>query len=465
MAENKTNKKSWLSTALETAGGVGLNALTGGLGSAISGVVGDLFGGIFGKSDAEKTAEMQMQIARETNEMNYKIWQEQRQAEVDMWNMNNEYNTPEAQRQRLEDAGFSPYAMLGQGGNIGTSSSAPSTGQAPTMQQAQIPFQESRFMQGLRAMQQTTVSSLALSQAGLADSQSNRIETLLPLESDQILENINYMKKLGFTQDELKEVYRQQSENLFEQNSFLRATYADRVSQQANLTMQSRAQTTLMGLDVQERQFVSKYFEPQAWVNFATSIQNLANMAIHGQIGEKQVKLLLNQIGETYWRMMNFKQQYNINKPIETKSLFEDEALNSDAGIYYETTDENGNKKQVGGYTMKQGYQILLRKTFANSLNSSFNQSLSLSLQASELGIAGEVNKNYLKGRSFFGSFGDKSTILSDYMFKQLGYNIDRFGYVAPFLGYGKGNNRNYVRPSLSPSSPPSYPFNTDYYY
>ena len=268
--EEKENKKSWFSTALQTAGGIGLNALTGGLGSAISGVVGDLFGGIFGKSDAEKTAEMQMQIARETNEMNYKIWQEQRQAEVDMWNMNNEYNTPEAQRQRLEDAGFSPYAMLGQGGNIGMSSSAPSTGQAPTMQQAQIPLQESRFMQGLRALQQSTASSLALSQAGLAksqaglaDAQAGRIQTLLPLETKELQAQLDYLKELPISEREKQWLMHQQGRILSNQIEYENMTFMDRVRQQTELTNQMRSQSILLKLNANERSIVSKYLYPQ----------------------------------------------------------------------------------------------------------------------------------------------------------------------------------------------------------
>ena len=38
-----------------------------------------------------------------------------RQFALDMWNRNNEYNTPLAQMQRLKDAGLNPNLMYGQG--------------------------------------------------------------------------------------------------------------------------------------------------------------------------------------------------------------------------------------------------------------------------------------------------------------------------------------------------------------
>lgn len=108
-----------------------------GLAAAGVGAFGSLIGDIFNSSASSKAAKAQLQATRETNEMNYKIWQEQRQAEVDMWNMQNSYNDPSAQMERLRNAGLNPYmAMANASNSSGISSSAPSTGQAPTMQTA-----------------------------------------------------------------------------------------------------------------------------------------------------------------------------------------------------------------------------------------------------------------------------------------------------------------------------------------
>lgn len=43
--------------------------------------------------------------------------------EVDLWNMNNEYNTPAAQVQRLKDAGLNPALVYGTGASVATGNS------------------------------------------------------------------------------------------------------------------------------------------------------------------------------------------------------------------------------------------------------------------------------------------------------------------------------------------------------
>lgn len=102
---------SELASAGVSAGGSVLSGLLGGIGS------------IFSSRNALKAQ-------RETNQMNYKIWQEQRQAAIDQWNRENEYNTPSAQRERLEEAGYNPLNMTDVSGNTSASSTVP---EAPTM--------------------------------------------------------------------------------------------------------------------------------------------------------------------------------------------------------------------------------------------------------------------------------------------------------------------------------------------
>ncbi len=309
--------------------------------------------------------------------------------------------------------------MLGQGGNIGMSNSAPGTGQAPTMQAPQIPHLESSFMQGLRTMRETTASRLALSQAGLADTQGKRIETLLPLEQSQILGNIDYLKKLGLTEDERRELVHEQTEALFEQNSFTRLTAGLRFRQQIAYTNEAEAEATLASLSVQQQQFVAQYFEPQAWVNFATSLQGLANMVIEGKVKTNQAKLILQQITETYWRMMREKQQYNIDKPKETLAGFEDTVYNSDAGIY--SYDSDGKPIKGSGLPFRQQFFNFTRSVFFNNLQSSFNQSLQLSIQDERL--AGRWN-GYI---NFMDNIGDGLRGLAG-------------GLLAPYAGLPKLN-------------------------
>lgn len=110
---------------------------------------GSLLSGIFGSRSSSSASKAQLQATRETNEQNYKIWQEQKQHNLDMynlqnqdsvdfWNMQNDYNSPTAQIARLRAAGLNPYLNMGNNPS-GSASSAPEVGninssQPPTMQ-------------------------------------------------------------------------------------------------------------------------------------------------------------------------------------------------------------------------------------------------------------------------------------------------------------------------------------------
>ena len=52
---------------------------------------------------------------REANKTNIRLAREGRQHDVDMWNRQNAYNTPEMQMQRLKEAGLNPNLMYGSG--------------------------------------------------------------------------------------------------------------------------------------------------------------------------------------------------------------------------------------------------------------------------------------------------------------------------------------------------------------
>ena len=71
--------------------------------------------------------------ARKQYQYQSKLMDKQNQQQIDFWNMNNKYNTPLAQRARLEQAGYNPDLMVGGSGNMFQSQmpSAASPGSAP----------------------------------------------------------------------------------------------------------------------------------------------------------------------------------------------------------------------------------------------------------------------------------------------------------------------------------------------
>lgn len=104
---------------------------------AIASGVGSLLG--FGSQIA--TNAQNYRIAQMNNQFNEKMMDKQMAYQTDMWNKQNEYNTPAAQAQRLREAGLNPSLIMG-GANTGTAQSAggitPATAQGVIMQAPQF---------------------------------------------------------------------------------------------------------------------------------------------------------------------------------------------------------------------------------------------------------------------------------------------------------------------------------------
>lgn len=132
------------------------------LNSSNNPMLGLLLGGGLGLLGGLFNAFSQRSANRQNKQMMYEQmeWSEQQAAKQmnwqrDMWNAQNAYNTPAAQRKRLEDAGINPYLAMG---NIstGTATSSPSGAQAslpsaPTVQPIQLSPME--MLQGVASMQ------------------------------------------------------------------------------------------------------------------------------------------------------------------------------------------------------------------------------------------------------------------------------------------------------------------------
>lgn len=105
---------------------VGASIITGGA---------SLLGGLFGSKGTSSAARAQLQAVRETNAANARLAQKQNEWNLEQWNRENAYNTPEAQRARYEAAGINPYFALGniQSGNADSLMSAELANQQPVV--------------------------------------------------------------------------------------------------------------------------------------------------------------------------------------------------------------------------------------------------------------------------------------------------------------------------------------------
>lgn len=90
---------------------------------------------------AEKTNAANKEIAQMANEHNEAMLEKQIQQEWDMWNAENDYNSPTAQMQRYADAGVNPYMAVG---NV--SSGNASSMSSPSAQPAAVPQMQGATM-------------------------------------------------------------------------------------------------------------------------------------------------------------------------------------------------------------------------------------------------------------------------------------------------------------------------------
>lgn len=104
---------------------------------------------------AQQTNQANKDIAQMANEHNEAMLNKQIQQEWDMWNAENEYNSPTAQMQRYADAGVNPYMAVGNvsSGNA-SSMSSPSAQPAvvPQMQGATMMPADMSGLSGLRGI-------------------------------------------------------------------------------------------------------------------------------------------------------------------------------------------------------------------------------------------------------------------------------------------------------------------------
>lgn len=231
------------------------------LGSLISAI-----GNAFSTSDTNDANERQAQLNRSFQRQEA---QKTRDWQEEMWNKQNEYNSPEAMISR----GLNPFTQ----GASGTGASVPTGAQAgsvstPSMQAPHFDF--SSVDQALASF----------AQAKKALSESKQIDTLTPYMVDKILGDTNYKnigvgqsgywnKKTGRISAELDQsLERQQLEN---------AVTAGKLS---------AAQTTQVYLQSDAQVLLNKYMDSQQQADLFIKSQYLYNLVQQGALTKQQVR-------------------------------------------------------------------------------------------------------------------------------------------------------------------------------
>lgn len=107
-------------------------------GGNLLGAGASLVGSLFGKESSDNANEANIQIARETNALQERMFNQQLQWNLDQWNRNNAYNTPANQVKRFREAGLNPYLMMQGGAGVGQSSGPAAGANVPQLHTPQI---------------------------------------------------------------------------------------------------------------------------------------------------------------------------------------------------------------------------------------------------------------------------------------------------------------------------------------
>lgn len=100
-------------------------------------MIGSIFGSSMSARSQRKANEMNLKINQMNNEFNAKEAEKARAFQLDMWNKENAYNTPAAQRERMEQAGYNAYMNPADAGSAsGMSSTTAASASSPAFMQA-----------------------------------------------------------------------------------------------------------------------------------------------------------------------------------------------------------------------------------------------------------------------------------------------------------------------------------------
>lgn len=266
-------------------------------GAALAGGVMSLFGG-------KKSNDTNLKIARENNKAQMELAQYQADRNLELWNMNNEYNTPEAQMERYKEAGLNPNLIYGSGSASAGNSSSPAKGyDAPTLQRAEVqnymPQAAQIFMNGVQQavnIQKTQAETDAVRQNIMNLQEDNKLKQL---------QQIYFEYRNAKTEDEAKawkylldaQLYKEQGLGFLSWQNFQGAA------------LDNKLKETLQPLEIQYRETqVANAIEQNKNLKFLNSLQpqrraelvsKIANLSVtsYGKELENQITKMLIDTG------------------------------------------------------------------------------------------------------------------------------------------------------------------------
>ena len=248
-----------------------------GLFDAIASTVGNLTDNALGMVNQNHQNKVNLRIMREQNAFNAEQSQLQRDWQEKMWNMNNDYNSPDAMIAR----GLNPFT---QGSAAMGGSKAPASGGAAATA-ASVPS-----MQAFRPNFSNVFNSLAsLAQAKKAQSESNNIDAITP-QIGNYYKGLTNWKNLaigesGYWNKETGRISASLDQST-ETQELKNLQFAERLS---------AAQETQILLNSEAQRILNRYLDQQQQADLFIKSQTLVNLQLSGALTEKQIQTELQR--------------------------------------------------------------------------------------------------------------------------------------------------------------------------
>ena len=250
-----------------------------GLFDAIASTVGNLTDNVLGMVNQNHQNKVNLRMMREQNDFNAKQAELQRDWQEDMWNKNNEYNSPEAMISR----GLNPFIGSSAGAGISRSpasgGAAASAAPVPSMQAFKPNF--SGVFESLATLAQAKASDAS---ASVSRSRTNQIDKLTPLLSDYYRGLTNWKNlavgESGYWNKTTGRISAALDQSTEAQN-LKNAQFAERVS---------AAQETQILLNSEAQRVINRYMDENQQADLFIKAQTLVNLQTQGALTEKQIK-------------------------------------------------------------------------------------------------------------------------------------------------------------------------------
>lgn len=241
----------------------------------------------------------------------WKLYEDNKAYQTEMWNKQNEYNDPSAQRERLEAAGLNPYMMMNGGsagvaGSVsGTQGSAPSAG-SPSAQGVQPPTATpysadySGVMQGLGHAIDTIMTG---SQRNIQDAQADNLRIEGKYIASKAIAELYKTYNEAKNDDERVAIQRVLS-------SIQKDLSASQIAVNNENVRQIQAQTRIAVTENLLREQELKFLPQAQKLQLAQGAADIALKYSQKNLTEKQARHEIEKLAETVARTSLTNQQY-----------------------------------------------------------------------------------------------------------------------------------------------------------